>query len=210
MLAIQCSALTLPARPTGVQRRSLARSAQISRTQRLVTRAEGEEKPGEKIVESADQYGKVPTGVDRSDTRNIEAGNISKENAEKRADIGKDRIPTFPEVQAFDGPAPETINGRLCMIACAATIGAEFSSGLGLKEQVSYAPIPILAGSIIIALASYVPIFRGYTRKEAFSTGIFTPKAENWNGRLAMMGFVGILLTEALGGSNTLQFWHLQ
>ncbi|KAK9842648.1 hypothetical protein WJX74_000095 [Apatococcus lobatus] len=201
--------LSLTARPTHVQHRSLNRRVQVARTQRLTVRAQ-ENKPGEKIVEDADQYEKVPTGVDRTDTRNIEAGNLSNENAERRADIGKERIPSFPEVQAFDGPAPETINGRLCMIACASTIGAEFGSGLGLKEQVAYAPIPILAGSVIIALASYIPIFRGYTRKEAFSTGIFTPKAENWNGRLAMMGFTGILLTEALGGTSTLKFWHIQ
>jgi len=32
--------------------------------------------------------------VDRSKTENIEAGNISNENAEKRADIGKTREPT--------------------------------------------------------------------------------------------------------------------
>ena len=76
------------------------------------------------------------------------------------AQVTDDMMLLLAEVQAFDGPAPETINGRLCMIACAATIGAEFASGLGLKEQVSYAPIPILAGSVIIALASYIPIFR--------------------------------------------------
>lgn len=211
MQTIQCGSLSLTARPAQFQRRSLNRGAQVARTQRLAVRAQEDKKPpGEKIVGDVDQYEKVPTGVDRTDTRNIEAGNISNENAERRADIGKERIPTFPEVQAFDGPAPETINGRLCMLACASTIGAEFGSGLGLKEQVAYAPIPILAGSVIIALASYIPIFRGYTRKEAFSTGIFTPKAENWNGRLAMMGFTGILLTEALGGTSTLKFWHIQ
>lgn len=32
--------------------------------------------------------------VNRNKTENIEAGNISNENAEKRADIGKDREPT--------------------------------------------------------------------------------------------------------------------
>ena len=36
---------------------------------------------------------KAPT-VDRSKPENIEAGNISNENAERRADIGKERAPT--------------------------------------------------------------------------------------------------------------------
>ena len=94
MQSIQCSTFSLTARPTQVQRRSLRR-VQSVRPNRLVVRAE-EEKPGEKIVADVDQYEKVPTGVDRTDTRNIEAGNISNENAERRADIGKERIPTFP------------------------------------------------------------------------------------------------------------------
>ncbi len=93
MQSLKCS--TFSARPAQVQRRSLARRAQTARPNRLVVRAE-EEKPGEKIVSDVDQYEKVPTGVDRTDTRNIEAGNISNENAERRADIGKERIPTFP------------------------------------------------------------------------------------------------------------------
>jgi len=53
----------------------------------------------------------VTPNTDRSKIGNIEAGNISNENAERRADMsGK---PSFPEAQAFDGPAPETINSRL-------------------------------------------------------------------------------------------------
>lgn len=39
--------------------------------------------------------------VDRSKTENIEAGNISNENAEKRADIGKTREPTPSGAHAF-------------------------------------------------------------------------------------------------------------
>lgn len=46
---------------------------------------------------------------------------------------------------------------------------------------------------------------RGYTRKEPFANGIWTPKAENWNGRVAMLGFTGIVLTEALAGKSVLQ-----
>ena len=102
MQTIQCGSLSLTARPAQFQRRSLNRGAQVARTQRLAVRAQEDKKPpGEKIVGDVDQYEKVPTGVDRSDTRNIEAGNISNENAERRADIGKDRIPTFPGEHCF-------------------------------------------------------------------------------------------------------------
>ena len=47
--------------------------------------------------------------VDRSKPENIEAGNISNENAEKRADIGKTREPT---------PAGTIASGFLSHIPC--------------------------------------------------------------------------------------------
>lgn len=37
----------------------------------------------------------------------------------------------------------------------------------------------------------------------------FTPQAEIWNGRLAMIGFVAALLTELLAGKGVLSFWGL-
>lgn len=37
----------------------------------------------------------------------------------------------------------------------------------------------------------------------------FTPQAEIWNGRLAMIGFVAALLTEILASQGVLHFWDL-
>lgn len=37
----------------------------------------------------------------------------------------------------------------------------------------------------------------------------FTPQAEIWNGRLAMIGFVAALLTELVAGKGVLSFWGL-
>ncbi len=37
----------------------------------------------------------------------------------------------------------------------------------------------------------------------------FTPQAENWNGRLAMIGFVAALLIEDLTGQGVLHYWGL-
>lgn len=37
----------------------------------------------------------------------------------------------------------------------------------------------------------------------------FTPQAENWNGRLAMIGFVSVLLIELFSGQDVLHFWNL-
>jgi len=75
--------------------------------------------------------------------------------------------------------------GTQAMIGVTSCLAAEFARGIGLKEQVGEAPASILAVFVLISLASYVPIFRGYTRKEDFSNGPFTPKSENWNGRCA-------------------------
>jgi hypothetical protein len=37
----------------------------------------------------------------------------------------------------------------------------------------------------------------------------FNTSAENWNGRLAMIGFVAALITELLSGQGVLHFWGL-
>jgi hypothetical protein len=37
----------------------------------------------------------------------------------------------------------------------------------------------------------------------------FTPQAENWNGRFAMLGFVAMLLTELLSNQGVLHFYNL-
>jgi hypothetical protein len=37
----------------------------------------------------------------------------------------------------------------------------------------------------------------------------FTPQAESWNGRFAMLGFVAMLLTELLSNQGILHFYNL-
>ena len=37
----------------------------------------------------------------------------------------------------------------------------------------------------------------------------FTPQAENWNGRLAMIGFAAAVVIELLSGEGVLHFWGL-
>jgi Chlorophyll A-B binding protein len=37
----------------------------------------------------------------------------------------------------------------------------------------------------------------------------FTPQAELWNGRIAMLGFMAALLTELLANQGVLHFWNL-
>jgi hypothetical protein len=60
----------------------------------------------------------------------------------------------------------------------------------------------------------HVLVCRGYTRKEPFVNTFgglpWIPLAENWNGRVAMLGFAGMLFSEAVLHMNTLQAWGLQ
>lgn len=37
----------------------------------------------------------------------------------------------------------------------------------------------------------------------------FTPQAEAWNGRLAMLGFVSVVLIEVFSSQGVLHFWGL-
>jgi hypothetical protein len=133
--------------------------------------------------------------------------------AEIRADLGTSAT-DINQLQTFDGPAPETINGRLAMLGVATGLVLEWTTGQGLLQQTADHPIFVFVSFVLISIATYIPLIKGYTRKEAFSNNLlglsWSPKAENWNGRLAMMGFTGMILTEALSGVNTLQAWGLQ
>jgi hypothetical protein len=164
----------------------------------VLVRFESDEKPN-KVAEVVDTV--------REKVESLEIGNVNNEGAEARANMGSERAPTFQEAEAFDGPLPETINGRAAMIGVLSGLAAEFGRNVGLKQQIFEAPGPILATFLLIAVASAVPVFRGYTRKEKFANSFWSPKAENWNGRLAMIGFASILLTEQFSGKNTVEFW---
>jgi len=159
-----------------------------------------------KTQNQGDQKIVEPNGAG-SKIENIEAGNLSNENAEKRANAGPDQ--PFTSIQAFDGVAPETINSRLAMIGVTSALAAEFTTGIGIKEQVATAPLSIAATFLIISFASYIPIVRGYTRKEPFANAFWSTKAENWNGRLAMVGFALLITIEALTGKITPDIYGL-
>ncbi|DBA68307.1 TPA: hypothetical protein ACH3X2_013625 [Trebouxia sp. C0005] len=198
----------------GSQRRSaLTRNSIVIGRRSVVRRAgkgSGPQDPAGPRGETTEQINDVQEpNIDQSKTENIQPGNISNENAERRADIGAKRPPTLFEAQSFDGPAPETINGRLAMLGVTSALAAELVTGVGLREQWLKAPAPILFSFAIIAIASYIPILKGFTRKEPFENGPFTTKAENWNGRAAMMGFTFLIITEALSGKSIPQFYGL-
>ncbi|KAL3689983.1 hypothetical protein R1sor_016292 [Riccia sorocarpa] len=100
---------------------------------------------------------------------------------------------------AFDGAAPETINGRLAMVGIVWAAIAEKMSGLTVFDQLytqGTGLVYYVALVPLIAYASIVPMLNGEST-DARRSGPFTARAERWNGRLAMIGFLSLLLTES-------------
>lgn len=115
---------------------------------------------------------------------------------ERRPETGSK---SFFSVLAFDGAAPETINGRLAMLGFVWALVAEKATGLTVLQQVTDAGQPgllyFLGAVQLLTYASLVPIMSGEST-DARKFGPFTAQAERWNGRVAMIGFLGLVVTE--------------
>ena len=105
------------------------------------------------------------------------------------------------DLMAFSGPAPELINGRLAMLAFVSAFFAELSSGESVLKQWADEPTGVLLTFVLFSAASLIPMMNGANR-EAF--GPFSPKAEELNGRAAMIGFAALLIVEGVRGGQAL------
>ena len=106
---------------------------------------------------------------------------------------------SFTGIFAFDGASPETINNRLAMLGLVWAFFSEKATGLTVFEQL-YTPgqtgLVFFVGAVqLFTYASLVPILNGEST-DARSFGPFTARAERWNGRLAMIGFLSLVVTE--------------
>jgi hypothetical protein len=124
---------------------------------------------------------------------------LPRPELERRPETGDN---SFGSVMAFDGAGPETINGRLAMLGVFIALGVELFTGLTIWDQVLGAGAVERLGwffalTQLIFTASLVP-FSKRESPDSRKSGPFTAKAERWNGRLAMLGFAGIIITEVV------------
>jgi len=143
--------------------------------------------------EQRSYFGAKPTpGFDQA------VGFTPRPEIERRPETGDK---SFWSVFAFDGAAPETINGRLAMLGMVWAFLAEKATGLTVVQQLfnpSTSGLVFFVGAVqLFTYASLVPIVNGEST-DARSFGPFTAQAERWNGRLAMLGFFSLVLTELI------------
>lgn len=121
---------------------------------------------------------------------------------ERRPETG-DRRPVA--IWKFDGPLPELVNCRLAMVGMATWFFTELSTGMSVYDQVirGNGAFWFLAVSQVFVWASLVPIFKGES-SDARKFGPFTAKAERWNGRLAMLGALTLVVVEGVKGGPIL------
>ncbi|DBB18188.1 hypothetical protein WJX82_005563 [Trebouxia sp. C0006] len=118
---------------------------------------------------------------------------------------------TIQDVMAFTGPAPERVNGRLAMLAFVAVAFGELTSHKSVLEQVPTVPFRIIFVSLLISAASIIPKYSSGTSlhdltEAASRTGLppqlkfFNKTHEVWVGRVAMLGFTGLIIVELFKG----------
>jgi len=120
--------------------------------------------------------------------------------------LNKDKVQEAQEVFSFQGLLPEIINGRAAMFAMLAAFGAEIATRQPVIEQVKTAA----NGSIFLAfatiiVASFIPVAGG-ADLDRNGAGPFTQRAAVYNGRLAMLSFVALLIVEGFKGGPGLVF----
>jgi hypothetical protein len=107
------------------------------------------------------------------------------------------------------GTVQEAINGRSAMLGFAAAAVSETVSHRSVWSQVVDAPdgnaaLAYFAAVLLITMASLFPKLMDDLNVDSKSFGPFTPGLESLLGRIAMLGFSGLIVVEAVKQSPLL------
>jgi hypothetical protein len=157
------------------------------------TSQQGEKAPKNPIT------GQPLTPVTNKDKEGYQATVLAGQSEDTSARImgqlgGQDGRP-FGEMQAYDGLGPEVINSRLAMLGFAIAAFWELTQGIDVFQQVDKYPLITIATFVTFTVASWIPFMQGQSYN--VKSGPFTPALEVTLGRIAMIGFVGLILNEA-------------
>lgn len=210
MSALHAGCTPFPQRSTraiNAMRRSL-----VVRAEKETLRDEVQGVPGVRVPDNkqVDSYERIEAPV--RGERIPDGGPPVSERRSDRDDLyiqldgaaEKERLGTevaFPDALRFNGAAPEVINSRLSMLGCVAALAAELTQHTTVFEQFRAAPVPIIGTFVLITVASLIPILKGVPRyggKRWGGLAAFTPDAEITVGRVAMLGFLGIVVNEII------------
>lgn len=209
-------ALTTVASQKPVLARSLVASSRLqllpNRSLRTVVRAETGEKPISQQAEEA--FNKQAKQVDDQITQPLSQGkpatdpnNAWDESIKEAGKAETEKLGTkisIPDALRFRAVGPEHINSRLAMIGVTTGYLTKLITGRNTLEQYIAAPFPVILTFIVFIAASLIPITKGVTPEKA-ENGIWTAKAEIYNGRLAMIGFISLLATDGWQWFSALQ-----
>lgn len=125
---------------------------------------------------------------------------------------------TFRDVFAFDGPAPERVNGRIAMVSFVGIALTELSTHDTVLEQLSANWGSALFLSVLLALGTIMPKFisgmplrelnNAATKESLAGEGAqaylayFDQWTEKIVGRTAMLGITGMTIVEVFKGSS--------
>ena len=186
-----------------MQRSGLARGVLplpvVQRTSRFALRVTKGDEPKE-TSSGQDSYSKIeapvrdtiPDGGKPVDQRNWGQEDLNPDLKNDQLLKPFDSDISAADAMRFAGAIPEVANSRLAMLGVFAALIAEIKTGRNVFEQFQAAPGPIIFVFFLFTLATAIPVFKGVPRK---GNAVFSSDAELVNGRVAMVGFLGIVLS---------------